>query len=372
MIVERTGERGIALVVSLIGLIVVGALVTGVFASGYIEQRVGENTRWIERSFSAAEYGLSETIAKWNTGVFNQLPVGGSAGVAGASPGGVGLYDGTVRRLSEALFLVQVTGGDPGGRARQPLAAFVKLQPLQIDIQAALTTRGQARVGGSAEIDGSDHQPWADCPPAAGAVAGIRVPAGDDVTFQGTCAGARCVTGNPQVLSDPSVSDATFYEFGDFNWDDLVAMASKVLTPGTYTGINPSVTGGECDVSVAGNWGSPLDPTSPCRSYFPIIYVPGSISINGYAGQGLLLVEQNLRVQGRFQFFGIAIVKGTLETMGTGAHFTGAVLAANQYIDETDVLGNAEINYSSCAVGRALQAGSPGAMIRSRGWMQAY
>lgn len=372
MIVERTGERGIALVVSLIGLIVVGALVTGVFASGYIEQRVGENTRWIERSFSAAEYGLSETIAKWNTGVFNQLPVGGSAGVAGTSPGGVGHYDGTVRRLNQELFLVQVTGRDPDGRARQPLGAFVKLRPLQIDVRAALTTREQPRVGGSAQIDGSDHRPWADCPPPAAAVAGIRLPQGDQVRFIGGCAGGSCVAGSPQVLNDAGVSAATFFDYGDFDWDGLVAMATKVLTPGTYTGINPRVTNGQCDVGLPNNWGAPEDPSSPCHRYFPVIYVPGSMAINGNAGQGLLVVDGDLRVQGGFRFFGLAIVRGALQTTGTGGHFNGGVLAANQFMDQIDILGNAEVNYSSCAVARALQAGSPGTMIRSRGWMQAY
>ena len=372
MAAKSERERGIALVVSLIGIVVVGALVTGVFASGYIEQKVGENTRWIERSFSAAEYGLSETIARWNTGVFNQLPVGGSAEVAGASPGGVGLYSGTVRRLNQELYLVHVTGRDANGHARQPLGAFVKLRPLHIDIQAALTTRGEPRVGGSAQINASDYRPWADCPPSGGAVAGIRLPAVDDVRFIGGCAGAGCVTGAPQVMRDPEMTESTFFEYGDFDWTDLVGLATKVLNPGTYAGINPSVTAGECDASISDNWGDPLDPSSPCHRYFPVIYVPGSISINGNVGQGLLLVEGDLSVQGRFQFFGIAIVKGALKTTGTGGHFHGGVLAANEAMDQVDVLGNAEINYSSCAVGRALQAGSPGALLRSRGWMQAY
>jgi len=372
MTAGKNNERGIALVVSLIGILVVGALVTGVFASGYIEQKVGENTRLIERSFSAAEYGLSETIGAWNTGVFNQLPVGGSADVAGSSPSGIGQYSGTVRRLNQELYLVQITGQDAQGRARQPLGAFVKLRPLQIDIQAALTTRGNPRVGGSAQIDATDSRPWADCPPPSSSVAGVRLPANDDVRFIGGCAGGNCVTGTPKVLSDPTVDDATFFEYGDFNWEQLVALATKVLPPGVYTGINPRVAGGQCDLSVAGNWGDPLDPSSPCHTYFPVIYSPGSVSINGNAGQGLLLVEGDLRVQGRFQFYGIAIIKGALKTTGTGGHFTGGVLAANQLGDQIDVLGNAELNYSSCAVGRALQAGSPGAMLRSRGWMQAY
>jgi hypothetical protein len=372
MTAKCKNERGIALMVSLIGIVVVGALVSGVFASGIVEQRIGENTRWMERSFAAAEYGLSETIAQWNTGVFNQLPVGGSADVAGSSPRGTGLYAGTVRRLNQELFLVEVTGRDAGGRGRQRLGGFVRLRPLMIDVQAALTTRGEPRVGGAAEIDATDHSPWSDCPPPGPGAAGIRLPAVDRVRFQGRCAGGSCVTGTPRVLNDVTVGDSTFFNYGDFTWAQLVTMATKVLTPGTYTGVNPTVTNGECQLGDAGNWGAPLDEQSPCYNYFPIIHVPGSIAINGNAGQGLLLIDGDLRVQGNFQFFGIAIVRGTLRTAGSGNHFNGGVLAANQSGDQTTILGNAQLNYSSCAVGRALQAGSPGAMLRSRGWVQAY
>jgi Tfp pilus assembly protein PilX len=93
-------ERGVALIVCLIGIVVCGALVTGVFATGYVEQRIGDNTRWMERSFGVAEYGLSETIAQWNIGSFNQLLPGQRVNVAGAVPGGTGTYAGSVIRLN--------------------------------------------------------------------------------------------------------------------------------------------------------------------------------------------------------------------------------------------------------------------------------
>ncbi len=89
-------------------------------------------------------------------------------------------------------------------------------------------------------------------------------------------------------------------------------------------------------------------------------------------GQGIVVIEGNLRVQGGFEFYGIILVRGTLETAGTGGHFNGAVLAANVSLDDNVALGDALVNYSSCAVARALRAGTMGAPIRSRGWMQAF
>ena len=62
-------------------------------------------------------------------------------------------------------------------------------------------------------------------------------------------------------------------------------------------------------MSVDSNWGDPLNKLSPCFNYFPIIYHQGDLSIsgNGY-GQGILLVEGNLTVQGRIDFYGPVIV----------------------------------------------------------------
>jgi hypothetical protein len=368
-------ERGVALIVCLIGIVVCGALVTGVFATGYVEQRIGDNTRWMERSFGVAEYGLSETIAQWNIGSFNQLLPGQRVNVAGAVPGGTGTYAGSVIRLNQELFIVDVIGTDARGQARQRLGSFVKLRPLVIDIGAALTTQGPTKVGGSAEIDGSDHVPvgWTGCPSAVPPLAGLRTPDSSVVTYTGSCSGGSCVHGVPQVNEDPTVGDSTFFEYGDLDWDALTAMANKPLPPGAYTGIDPLLTAdGQCDVSKALNWGAPFDPLSPCHEYYPIIYVPGDMKINGNTGQGLLLVEGNLDVQGGFEFFGIVIVKGNLSTQGTGGHFNGGVLAANADLDQSSVLGDAIVNFSSCAIAKALAAGAPGAQLRSRGWMQVY
>lgn len=375
MAVNIRTERGVALLISLLGLVVVGALVTGVFATGYVEQRIGENARWMERSFGVAEYGLSETIAEWNVGSFNQLLPGHRVNVGGVVPGGTGTYTGSVVRLNQELFLLDITGTDARGQARQRLGAFVKLRPLVIDVGAALTTQGDTKIGGSVNVDGTDQVPlgWNDCPIPSGPAAGVRLPDSSLVTYAGDCSGGSCVSGGPPIQEDPTVGAETFFEYGDVDWEALTAMGNKQLTPGTYNGVDPRLTAeGDCDVGAAKNWGAPLDNLSPCADYFPIIYVPGDISINGNSGQGLLLVEGDLRVQGSFEFFGVVIVKGHLITAGTGGHFTGGVLAANAELDQSAVLGDARVNFSSCAVAKALASGASGAQLRSRGWMQMY
>ncbi len=116
----------------------------------------------------------------------------------------------------------------------------------------------------------------------------------------------------------------------------------------------PSYIGGsECNIADPMNWGEPLNESALCGDYFPIIHVTGDVHITGIRGQGILLVDGDMRVQGGFQFNGIVIVKGTLQTTGTGAHFNGGVVVMNENNEENDIRGNATINYSSCAIEKA-------------------
>lgn len=364
-------EQGIALVISVVALVVMGALITAAFAPTYMEQRVADNTRRAGMAFEVAEYGLGEITGNWNTGTWNNLGIGDTATWSGNLAGGQGTASANIRRLNNELFLVDIVGTDRMGQAQQRIGQFFKLQLLDMDIQAALTTRGPTTIGGSAEIDGNDNMPagWAGCSPADTTKSGIRLPDASDLTFNGNgCNNGSCIDGNPSIMPDSSVTDSTFFEYGDLNWNDLVSMATINLPPGTYKA-EPVVTAGVCNLSLGTNWGDPETPGSPCFGHFPIIYSPGDLTINGDIGQGMLLVEGDLSVQGGFAFYGITVVRGRLKTAGTGGHFNGAVMAANVDLDDITVLGDALVQFSSCAVTRALQGASPGRPLNSRGWL---
>jgi hypothetical protein len=110
-----------------------------------------------------------------------------------------------------------------------------------------------------------------------------------------------------------------------------------------------------------------------CQSYFPIIYRNGNLRVQDGRGQGVLLVEGNFEVRGNFEFNGIVIVRGELSTQGTGNKITGAVLAQNAELgDETTIIGNPVINYSACAVERALVGNASLKPLVERSWAQLY
>jgi hypothetical protein len=149
---------------------------------------------------------------------------------------------------------------------------------------------------------------------------------------------------------------------------DLTGLANKIIGPGTYK-VEPTFAGADCSLNDQTNWGDPLNPAGPCGSYFPVIYATGDITVNGVQGQGVLLVDGNLDVQGGFEFYGPVIVRGALSTQGTGGHFNGGVIAANVDLDQSSVLGDAMVTYSSCAVARAVNGAASGAKLKERSWV---
>ena len=367
-------ERGLALLVSIMAIIVVGGLLVGTVTAARLENRQAHNTGEMVQAFAVTELGLAETMANWYAGDWNFMDVMEELPISGSAPEGAGSYSGNVRRLSQELFFVDVTGVSSRGGARQRLGTFVKLQPLNVEIEASLTTRGAVRRNGNGEISGMDIPPagWGACN-APENKAGIRVPNGGLVD-DGGC--PSCIDGSPRIQVDPSIDDDTFLNFGDLNWASLTALATKTGFTLNNPKIEPSFNGdGSCNTGDVENWGDPLNPGSTCGSYFPIIYAPGDLNLNGEWGQGILLVEGDLHVQGKFEFYGIVIVRGSMTTQGGGAgaiHFRGAVMAANVDLEDNQLAGNAQIQYSSCVVQRVETSAGIGAPLRSRGWLQLF
>lgn len=113
-----------------------------------------------------------------------------------------------------------------------------------------------------------------------------------------------------------------------------------------------------CDAQDELNWGDPSDPTAACGNHFPIVHLtrasgPGNsvIQISGGTGQGVLLVDGDLRITGPFSFHGLILVRGNLRITGGGSGLThhGRVIATGG----VETQGNTSFLYSSCAIKRA-------------------
>jgi hypothetical protein len=378
--IARSRKRGFALTVALVAIVIIGALIVGVFFAATQEYRIGRNTVLQARSLTAAEYGLNDIVStgQWNK-AWNTTSVVGKLVTTRAYPPGDGSVD-TVRvtYVGNGEFTITSegrVGTIAGAQARKRLGAIVALNFPNVKLLGALTTRGSTKIGGSSFINGVDDtvQSW-NCPPLGSSLPGIAIADSTQITTSG-CSNMSCIAGSPKIQQTPLANnDSTYTQFGSVSFQDLASTAN-IAASGTMTGMQPSYSGTTCNTSDINNWGDPmrtLGPAAYCSSYYPVIYSSGDLSVTGGYGQGMLLVNGDLSVAGGFQFFGIVIVTGHLKTTGTGGHFTGGVLAQNVDLEQNTVLGNAVITYSSCASSYAMKAVASPVLTPGRSWVDLY
>lgn len=368
-------ERGFALAGAIFTLVIIAALIAGAFFSARQDIGIGRNTQTYQRAFGAAEAGLDNTIANWTTtGSFNGLVVGDSATVTGSLPSNGGTYSTVVRRLNTELFLVRTTGTDPSGASVRTVAAITKLLTVQMNFAASLTTRAQLKLGGSSFIDGRNTDPanWG-CPAGAtDTLPAVLTKDSSQIQYAG-CNNGSCLLGKPNIRQDTSINDSTFFKYGDTDYNELRSMSTLIISGGTYNSMAPAGGATTCTTSNTMNWGEPrrgVGSIVGCYNYYPIINITGNANISGGFGQGILLVDGDLDVQGGFEFYGPVIVRGHFSTQGTGGHFNGGLMAADVDLELNNVLGDAVLTYSSCAISRALQGNASGRLIGTRSWAE--
>jgi len=370
-------ERGVALVVAIFAIVIIGMLVAGVFYASYLEQRTGENTLYAQQAFEAAETGMVDVLSNWNQSVYGAFPVDTPQALTAVTAGRT-RYVPMITRLNSTLYMVSARGEqlDPGGAvlARRMLGTLARLSPTVVDVQAAVTSKGTVTVGGNSTVDGNDHTPvgWNSCPALGTAKSGVRT--------NGTVntGGAATTLGNPpEKMNDSTVVDSLFTN--PFN--ELKALTNVTLSNLNMNGMAPSTTGLplRCNRTLEFNWGEPwYNPPSvgavpQCQSYFPVIYRNGDLKLQNGRGQGVLLVEGDLELRGNVEFTGLIIVRGQLKTNGTGNKVTGGVLAQNADLgDLTSLIGNPVVNYSSCAISKALNGSASVKPLTDRSWVQLY
>jgi hypothetical protein len=337
-------------------LALLGMLVAAMAFAGLEEARVGEATRQLNRAFGAAEAGWADVVRGWDRGALNVLepfPLD-SAALAAPSPtgwlpgaAGVGSYRGRVYKLNGELYLVDIAGRAagatevaPGGSVSQPVRVLVRVRPVEWRIGAALVAGRAPDVAGAVHVAGADRLPpgWLAC--------------GAPDTI-------------PAVMIDSTAGILP---------PEVQSLAATTILPGRAFGgaVGPVAVNGHCAHGVATNWGG--GDGGPCDSFFPFVHVVGDASLTRALGQGILLVDGDLAVLGPFDWRGIVAVRGRVLVQTDPAdevHIWGALVASDTALVRGSSGGSnlVSIDYSKCAVMKALETVAWVAPLGSRGWI---
>jgi hypothetical protein len=375
---------------------VLAALGGGAFAMSTQSFRGGRNAMVEQRAFAVAESGLNQQVGDWDPAL-NAVQQSGGLPVDSTVTTRIFVANGDtavvrVTRLDPMLFNVYSVGRasipNPQLQATRTVSALVRVAYPTINPQGAITTNGDATMEGSAfSADGRDRIPFANSATAwdPNRCAGLTGPntyalavppgarvSGNQSNFQGPLTVLRT-----QVAADPN----TYIAFGTETMNTLIQNADLTYDPADLTrNIYPSANAdGTCRKGDAlhPNWGEPnggADAVTACQSYFPIIYVRGSASIQGNGrGQGILIVDGDLQINGTFDWLGLVLVKDDMNKGNGSATITGAVMARNVDMNDASVFGgNQAVNYSRCAIESALRGSAILIRVRDRSWTQLY
>ncbi len=369
---QAINRNGFVMPVVILAMVILGAMTLAALATANDEVRSSRAIRESGTALYAAEAGanlLLATVVDSPSTVLDTLAENMSPGDSvdfswSTLPNGAS-YRAIFYQYGSQSYLLSLTGRDTGLRPGEQSISLA-LGPVVASLGGFSLVSSVSGGYDEAELNGGvsglDYLPpqydAGSCPPM------------DDVpgiTWRTNDMSGGPVQGNPPTVIDGSLDP---FDFGDHDWNSLVAMATITLggDPGSY--IQPIVSGSDC-VEHNLNWGDPLDLSSPCADRFPIIYSPGSLEIeSGGYGQGILIVDGELRIRNSaFTFYGLIMNRGGRMRFEDNTRVYGGIVAG----EELRLEDATQVRYSSCAAQRATNGAVGGGTtvlepIDSRSW----
>lgn len=376
-------RRGAALILTLVVVVVLAILSTGAILSSMQEFRGGRNALVEQRAFAVAEFGLNSEISNWDRGRNLPPPTGMAIGAIDSANVFVAQGDTAkvfIQRLTDNTFWVRSVGrasiGNAQLEAQRMTNMVVRIAYPTINPGGAIVTAGNIRVQGSAEVTGTNTDPsgWSQCANIAGRdTFAISYAPGRTVNIQRM----NMVTGG--INADPAAGDSnTYVRYGTESWNSLVAAADIRLPGGSY-GPEPVGSASACTYGTM-NWGEPLRVSgggstyvAGCKDHFPIIYVDGQAQLTRGRGQGILLVNGDVRLTGNFQWYGLIIARDDIVKGNGTFDLWGSAMSRNANVqDGNDIVGNSFFKWSKCAVESALRGSAILTRTKERSWAQLY
>ncbi len=377
------GERGIALVIALLVLLVISVLAVVLMAMVNVNTKITSHGLRETEALNNAEAGIGEAQSRIASGdivlgsnaravaqIFNvvsgSVPVLGtdSTALATAQPAGAWLAYSTAARGPQVLTVQYKTDnartviykydasvtpavhpGAPGspiyvitstgtaGHDVRKVRAEIYAKPVIANVFGAVQANVGVNPGGNLGVCGFNHR--ADTPvgtPADGSCNSYHTNSGD---LTGVWTTASIDThGTPDLSGDPPFAE---HQIGPY-----------AGTNGFYAG--PWDVFGLTQAQFFSWVGPPV--SSPPNPANGIYYVDQSVAYHGGSGTGLLYIEGDLTINAGFNYTGVIYVEGDLKINGH-AWILGALIVKG-ITEIKRANGTADVLYSSDAISQAL------------------
>ena len=332
------GNRtGFALLLTLLGILVLEVIAAGSFHVATQQVRTARAATRALQLQLAAQSGAALALRDWDGAGADSLALDSTRILAFEAPASGISHRVALGRVDEAFYVLRSEAFGTSGETASLMLLVRTAGPADYlaDLPAAAAVAAGVSGGGTLDGDATvacgDSIGRASIPALALADSSIAANLDPDV-----------LAGTVEVVP---LADPIFQLAGV----DLVTIAAPLevstLTPG------PAVALGACLVSVPGNLGAPGDPTHPCADHHPILHAPGDLVLDGGAGQGVLLVDGNARLEAGAVHHGLLIVRGTLSVAG-GSAVLGAVRVGGSL-----ALADGMVRFEPCHIARAVAHG---------------
>ncbi len=390
--VSEDGRRGFVLPAIVFGLMLMSTMAVLVMMTAGDEQLSSRAMRESSAAFYAAEAGLQQTYAVWDSfkAVIDSLEPGDSLDLGWQDLGGGSRYRAVIMQWdneggAQTIYGITVRGRGPGQvSGHKRLSLTITVGPggpgsgymLGECCDAAATLKGTYKQRGSPDAtyagqvahSGYDTHPpgWEAADVCADELYDKPGLIMDDTTLVDLDLSDGVFEGVPPLVQDPTITDAAFDSFGPYSWQDVKDRADIVIDPLMADGcvymagggtsvcdmgsgqikleadeVYPRYNGdGTCDTSHPLNWGSD-DPDDACFNHFPVILTKGEVEFRDadrFYGQGILILDFNetamtgaeLEFETNAHFRGVTLGKGCIEVQA-GAQYYGSMFLDGSY-----------------------------------------
>lgn len=355
----RAARRGAALAMALFALVTMAAIADAVLAPALASRRAAWRLAAYHAAGAEAERAIGSIAGTWTPVMWRALPVGHeSVTVRQVAVRGVGAAGITVesrmRRLSTGVFRVAAQAQAPLGDAPAASHRSLLLELVRDSLQraAALTAGGDIRLDEETKLVVTNA-----CAPPDETAASTLLAAPSSVV---TRDGLGTVEGSRDTLAS---APATYAAPAGIPVSALMAAAAIRLPHGTAIAPGPRESGGQCS-DAPDNWGG--GDSSACAAHKPVVVAEGDLLVRGGMGQGALVVNGRLTIEGPFQYQGLIVAAGGVETTGGPVTLDGALFTSSSA--SATLHGSTTVSASACALTGAADAAARIAVVPVRGW----